>query len=182
MNCTSLMATVTNFLSVCLRTSTAKANAGSATGPAETAVSRLSVNRVQMPAGFHCWSVYSQSVALTGSIGAAIAAAYGANRLYVDGAPVGTRGFVGAVSFQVGLPLVGLKARLVCLPSGHDPDSYVRENGAEAMQGQLDGAWSITEFVLRTAPRLEASAHRILAPALLHGLPQAIASAAMLFL
>ena len=46
----------------------------------------------------------------------------------------------------------GLKARLVCLPSGHDPDSYVREMGAEAMQAAVDGAWSVTEFVVKTAP------------------------------
>jgi len=46
----------------------------------------------------------------------------------------------------------GLKPRVVCLPSGHDPDSFVRENGAEAMQKVVDGAWSVTEFVLRTAP------------------------------
>ena len=46
----------------------------------------------------------------------------------------------------------GLKPRVVCLPSGHDPDSFVRENGADAMQKVVDGAWSVTEFVLRTAP------------------------------
>jgi DNA primase len=44
-----------------------------------------------------------------------------------------------------------LKTRLVCLPSGHDPDSFVRDEGAEAMQKLVDGAWSVTEFVLRTA-------------------------------
>jgi DNA primase len=46
----------------------------------------------------------------------------------------------------------GLKARLVCLPSGHDPDSFVRQEGADGMRKLVDGAWSVTEFVVRTAP------------------------------
>jgi DNA primase len=47
----------------------------------------------------------------------------------------------------------GLRARLVCLPSGHDPDSFVRKEGREALEELVEGAWSVTGFVLRTAPQ-----------------------------
>jgi DNA primase len=46
----------------------------------------------------------------------------------------------------------GLKARVVCLPSGHDPDSFVRKEGSEALRQLVQGAWSVTQFVLQTAP------------------------------
>ncbi len=46
----------------------------------------------------------------------------------------------------------GLKVRVVCLPSGHDPDSFLKEKGREPLSDLVDGAWSITEFILRTSP------------------------------
>ncbi|HKJ64253.1 MAG TPA: DNA primase [Desulfopila sp.] len=39
-------------------------------------------------------------------------------------------------------------ARVALLPSGHDPDTYVREKGLEALQTLLDDASELSEFVL----------------------------------
>ncbi|MFH0778093.1 MAG: DNA primase [Candidatus Eisenbacteria bacterium] len=47
----------------------------------------------------------------------------------------------------------GLKVRLVCLPAGHDPDSFVRERGPAALADAIATAWSVTEFLVRTSPQ-----------------------------
>jgi len=41
-----------------------------------------------------------------------------------------------------------VSARVALLPSGHDPDTYVREKGLEALQALLDDASELSEFVL----------------------------------
>ena len=46
----------------------------------------------------------------------------------------------------------GLKVRIVCLPAGSDPDSFIRENGAAAFAAALESSCSLVEFVLRTSP------------------------------
>ena len=62
----------------------------------------------------------------------------------------------------------GLNVRVVRFPDGHDPDTFIRENGADAMQNLLDGAASLARFRLETtlqnhdlnAPESRASAMR----------------------
>ncbi|MDW7772895.1 MAG: DNA primase [Desulfobulbaceae bacterium] len=44
-------------------------------------------------------------------------------------------------------------ARVAVLPAGHDPDSYIRENGASATGKLIDEAGSLAEFVLNTLSR-----------------------------
>ncbi len=43
---------------------------------------------------------------------------------------------------------IGLQAQVVMLPQGSDPDSYVREHGAEALVLQLESARGIIEFII----------------------------------
>lgn len=45
----------------------------------------------------------------------------------------------------------GLQARIVALPSGDDPDSFVRKNGAEAFAGLLHGAVDAVQFSIDRA-------------------------------
>ncbi len=47
----------------------------------------------------------------------------------------------------------GLRVRVVELPGGEDPDSFVRAFGAEAFQGLVDAAVGLTEFKLNTIIR-----------------------------
>jgi DNA primase len=46
----------------------------------------------------------------------------------------------------------GLRVRIVCLPGGNDPDSFVREKGADAFGKAIEGSCSVVEFVLKTSP------------------------------
>lgn len=43
----------------------------------------------------------------------------------------------------------GRLVRFLFLPEGHDPDSYVRENGADALGQQIQKATTLSEFLLR---------------------------------
>ncbi|HBE80553.1 MAG TPA: DNA primase [Firmicutes bacterium] len=43
----------------------------------------------------------------------------------------------------------GLKVRILDLPSGEDPDSYIKKNGAAAFEQLLNNAISLTDFQLR---------------------------------
>jgi DNA primase len=43
----------------------------------------------------------------------------------------------------------GLKVRILDLPSGEDPDSYIKQNGAAAFEQLLNNAISLTDFKLR---------------------------------
>jgi len=43
----------------------------------------------------------------------------------------------------------GRLLRFLFLPDGHDPDSYIREHGAEALQEQLQKASTLSEFLLQ---------------------------------
>jgi len=45
----------------------------------------------------------------------------------------------------------GLPARVVALPEGHDPDSYLREHGIDALQSRIDGAPGIVEHLIDQA-------------------------------
>ena len=45
----------------------------------------------------------------------------------------------------------GLPAKVVSLPEGHDPDSFLREHGAEALQTRIDGAPGIVEHLIEAA-------------------------------
>jgi DNA primase len=47
----------------------------------------------------------------------------------------------------------GIRVRVACLPAGHDPDSYLREKGADALGEAIDRAWSLSEFLLKTSPK-----------------------------
>jgi DNA primase len=53
-----------------------------------------------------------------------------------------------------------LRVRVVELPEGHDPDSYLKAEGASAYAGRLDGAPEAIEWLIRRA----ASAHDLGAP------------------
>lgn len=50
-----------------------------------------------------------------------------------------------------------MPVRIVCLPEGHDPDSFLREKGAEALQKLIDQAESIVRFQCRMARASEAN-------------------------
>jgi len=69
--------------------------------------------------------------------------------LIYDGDEAGIQAARRALSVFLG---GGLKVRVVCLPSGHDPDSFVRDQGSDKLNELVEQAWSITEFVLRTSP------------------------------
>ncbi|MBA4150623.1 MAG: DNA primase [Verrucomicrobia bacterium] len=43
---------------------------------------------------------------------------------------------------------VGLAVRVVTMPSPHDPDSFIKENGGSAFQGLIDGAEGFFDFYL----------------------------------
>jgi len=47
----------------------------------------------------------------------------------------------------------GIRVRIACLPAGHDPDSFVREKGAEALEQAIQHSWSLSEFLLNTSPQ-----------------------------
>ncbi len=51
----------------------------------------------------------------------------------------------------------GLPVRTVSLPGGHDPDSFLRQEGAEAFRKLLDGAQSIVAFQYRAGRLAEKS-------------------------
>jgi DNA primase len=46
----------------------------------------------------------------------------------------------------------GLRIRIICLPGGSDPDSFIREKGAEAFGRAIESSCSVAEFVLKTSP------------------------------
>jgi len=46
----------------------------------------------------------------------------------------------------------GLRIRIICLPANSDPDSFIRENGADAFTRAIESSCSVVEFVLRTCP------------------------------
>lgn len=45
----------------------------------------------------------------------------------------------------------GLAVRVALLPEGHDPDSFVREHGADAFLARMQSAMSLTEFKIEEA-------------------------------
>ena len=49
----------------------------------------------------------------------------------------------------------GIPVMVATLPLGEDPDSLIRDKGAEAFQGILDGAESLVAFIVHSAARLE---------------------------
>ncbi|MCK5517386.1 MAG: DNA primase [Desulfobulbaceae bacterium] len=65
--------------------------------------------------------------------------------LLFDGDEAGEKAAVRAVPHFLAEQMVG---HIALLPSGHDPDTYVRENGLEQLNRLLDKAESLPEFVL----------------------------------
>jgi DNA primase len=60
----------------------------------------------------------------------------------------------GTAAARRSLPIVfaeGLKARLLMLPAGEDPDSLLRAKGPEHLEGLMKAALSPVDFLLRTA-------------------------------
>jgi DNA primase len=45
----------------------------------------------------------------------------------------------------------GMRVRVTCLPAGHDPDSFLKEKGAEALREAMDRPWTASQFLLKTA-------------------------------
>jgi len=81
-----------------------------------------------------------------------------------DGDAAGTAAAVKASELLVAL---GLKVRLVRLPEGADPDSYVRSGGAAAFRAALESATDFIDFVValrapRTPEAREAAARTLL--------------------
>ena len=74
-----------------------------------------------------------------------------ADKVFVayDGDAAGTAAAVKAAELLVTL---GLKVRLVRLPDGSDPDSYVRAGGAAAFREALTGAQDFIDFVIALSP------------------------------
>lgn len=98
--------------------------------------------------GFHN-VVASAGTALTPEQ-ARILARY-ADRVFVayDGDAAGIGAATRAAELLVRL---GVKVRIAGLPSGSDPDSFVREHGAEAMKGELTTALDFIDFLLAANP------------------------------
>lgn len=89
-----------------------------------------------------------------------------ADKVFVayDGDPAGTAAAVKAAELLVAL---GLKVRLVRLPDGADPDSFVRASGPAAFRDALEGALDFIDFVValhppRTPEAREAAARGLL--------------------
>jgi DNA primase len=62
------------------------------------------------------------------------------------------------------LTAVGISARVVDLPSGHDPDSFLREKGPQALQRLIDNAPGVVEFLIdQTASETKQGAAEIAA-------------------
>ncbi|QQR89771.1 MAG: DNA primase [Myxococcales bacterium] len=77
----------------------------------------------------------------------------------------------GAKAVQAAFPILsasGLNAKVVALPPGSDPDSFVREHGAEALSQRLDSAVGVVEYLIDRASEL--------APADAKGKADAVAS------
>ncbi len=55
----------------------------------------------------------------------------------------------------------GIRVRVACLPGGHDPDSYLREKGADALEKAIGNAWSLSKFLLNTGAKNMAREERI---------------------
>jgi DNA primase len=65
--------------------------------------------------------------------------------LLFDGDKAGEKAAVRAVPYFLAEQMVG---HIALLPSGHDPDTYIREHGLEQLNGLLDRAESLPEFAL----------------------------------
>ena len=65
--------------------------------------------------------------------------------LLFDGDQAGEKAAVRAVPYFLAEQMVG---HIALLPSGHDPDTYIRENSLEQLNGLLDRAESLPEFAL----------------------------------
>ncbi len=70
--------------------------------------------------------------------------------LLFDGDSAGLKAAMRSVSFFLAEQV---DARVAVLPDGHDPDSYVREKGPEAIEKLVDGANPLAEFVFETLSR-----------------------------
>jgi len=70
--------------------------------------------------------------------------------LLFDGDAAGEKAAVRAVPYFLAEQMVG---HIALLPSGHDPDTYVREKGIKQLNGLLDKAESLPEFVLASLIR-----------------------------
>ena len=70
--------------------------------------------------------------------------------LLFDGDEAGEKAAVRAVPYFLAEQLVG---HIALLPSGHDPDTYVREKGLEQLNELLEEAESLPEFVLASLIR-----------------------------
>lgn len=70
--------------------------------------------------------------------------------LLFDGDSAGLKAAMRAVPFFL---IEKVDARVAVLPDGHDPDSYVRENGADSVEKLVGNAKPLAEFVFETMSR-----------------------------
>lgn len=68
--------------------------------------------------------------------------------LIFDGDRAGRNATLRTVSLALEVPQTEFK--VVVLPAEHDPDSFVRSFGAEALEGELDKAQNLLEFAIQT--------------------------------
>jgi DNA primase len=109
-------------------------------------------------------AVASAGTALTPDQAGAVAKLADKAFVAYDGDDAGTAAAVKASELLVAR---GLKVRLVRLPGGADPDSFVRERGAAAFRDALAGASDFIDFVValhapRTSEAREAAARTLL--------------------
>ncbi len=87
--------------------------------------------------------------------------ATGALTLLFDGDSAGQRATLAAVSVALAVPEVHVRA--CALPSGEDPDSYVRKHGPEKLEELLQGAVDLFDFAVREKIK---GTHQLAIPAL----------------
>ena len=84
--------------------------------------------------------------------------------LLFDGDAAGTTATMRALEVLLG---TGLDARIVSLPAGHDPDSFVQKHGPDALLKQAESAQSVLDFYLEELARqhdlksVEGKAHAV---------------------
>jgi DNA primase len=66
--------------------------------------------------------------------------------LLFDGDSAGRNATLGTINVALSVPSVEVKA--VVLPNGQDPDDFVRNNGVEALEAELENAQDLLEFAI----------------------------------
>lgn len=68
--------------------------------------------------------------------------------LVFDGDKAGRNATLRTVSLALEIPQT--ECKVVILPNGHDPDTFIREHGADAFRAQMQDAQGLLEFAIKT--------------------------------